>query len=453
MTDLHDLGLRTVTLPRVMTAKQATELVGADVPDLQPTVTEAVRAVDADTGETVFAYAPLGDVAELRRAVLAIHVSTHYRMSGLTAGSRTFGYSQRRPVYQREGCSMSALGQEQPAEHRVLEKYADRLADMLQVVDPGLVERGRVAVAEVEDDWRLGDRKLWTSGVVNQSAVLPYHRDAFNFPAWSAMPVLRRHVEGGYLHIPEYGATIGCRDGWAVFFAGYQLVHGVTPMGARRDGGYRYSVVFYALKGMKDCFTAAEETRYSRKRRTEREQEMARQLAAGEQPDIRDYKELGSVTQGQRGHVTEDGRTLALRPGRGPSGRQIGGRAQRDFTEAEPMSDRRGTPSARHNMKAGKGGAGRIVGGRDQVDFGAAAEPGPAQPPAKRQPGRDPRIKGKTSGRLIGGRSGAELPGAKAAPKPRRRRRDITGDPTAIEDAYRDALDAQDGAPPAPPST
>jgi hypothetical protein len=115
----------------------------------------------------------------------------------------------------------------------------------------------------------------WTSGVVNQNSQLPYHRDGFNFPTWSAMPVIRRGVDGGHLHLPEYDLTVACRDGWAVFFCGQQLLHGVTPMRLTKPDGYRFSVVYYALRGMKDCHTYAEETRAAQNRRAQRERGMA----------------------------------------------------------------------------------------------------------------------------------------------------------------------------------
>uniref|UniRef100_UPI003F493717 hypothetical protein n=1 Tax=Pseudonocardia sp. CA-138482 TaxID=3240023 RepID=UPI003F493717 len=296
-----------VPVTRALTKDEATAMVGDDVPAAAPTITAATIAVDADTNEPVFAYLPLGDVGELRRAVLAPHYGEGMiRANGVRNRARTFGYSPRRPVYRREGCASTALAGEHPAEHAVICNFADRLADVLAEIDPRLVTRACDAVTEVEPDWRLGETKLWTSGVINQSAVLPWHRDAFNFPAWSAMPVLRRHIDGGHLRIAEYDATIACRDGWGVFFAGFELVHGVTPMRLRRPDGYRFSIVYYALKGMRDCFTAALETAYARRRRTEREQDMACRVAAGE-PAL--------VDQGR-----------GLPRGRGPSGRRMGNR-------------------------------------------------------------------------------------------------------------------------------
>ena len=87
--------------------------------------------------------------------------------------------------------------------------------------------------------------------------------------------------------MPEYGLVAPCGDATVSFFQGYKWVHGVTPITyvggkASREAGYRISVVYYALSGMKNCREAAEETAYGRERRTERERDMARRLAAGD---------------------------------------------------------------------------------------------------------------------------------------------------------------------------
>lgn len=357
-----------LAVPRVMSPKDATALVGDDVAPAAPTVTAPTVAVDADTQQPVFAYLPLGDVGELRRAVRAFQL-------GGTNQSRTFGFVPRRPVYRREGCATTALAGEDPVAHRTVCGFADRLAALLPLIDPALEVAGREAVAGVHPDWRLGESQLWTSGVINQTAVLPYHRDAFNFPAWSAMPVLRRHVAGGYLRIPEYGAVIPCRDGWGVFFAGYRLVHGVTPMRLTRADGYRLSIVFYALKGMRNCFDHAKETAYAKQRRTEREQDMARGLTAGEPA------------------IVDQGTGLPRGRGGGPSGL-------------------------------------RYIGGRDQSFF-PQAEPGP---PPGRPAGFDRKIARKRGFRLMGGRAQGEFTDqVTPAGQPRG---DRTGDPNAIEDAY-----------------
>ncbi|MGW5267233.1 hypothetical protein ACWEQ4_01145 [Rhodococcus sp. NPDC003994] len=274
-----------VKVQRVMTPKEANPYLGEKVDALKPTVEVETIAYDADTGQPVFAYLDLGaDAAQLREAVLGFEYSgTTARAGGFENRSRTFGYAPRRPVYGRESCRPASLVNEAPHGHVVLEQWADKLKARLGTIDERLVTEGSTETEIVNRDWKLGDTH-WTSGVINQSSRLPYHRDGFNFHAWSAMPVFRRNMRGGYLAIPEYDTVLGCRDGWAAFFPGWQLVHGVTPMQTTRDGGYRYSVVYYSLKGMKDCFTAAVETQYGVQRRTERERKMAAELKAGEKP-------------------------------------------------------------------------------------------------------------------------------------------------------------------------
>jgi hypothetical protein len=266
-----------VLVDRVMTADDATLLVGAEVDPLPANVTRATVALDRETREPVYAYLPLGDVADLREAVRGISYSEAMRAAtGLRNRSRVFGYAPRRPVRLLENCNDTSLARERPEVTAVLDAWAGRLRGLLAQIDPQLVDDGDRELSVVLPDWRLDSgRSFWTSGIINRTSQLPYHRDGFNFPTWSAMPVVRRGIEGGHLNLPEYGATIACRDGWGVFFGGWQLVHGVTPMRQTTPDGYRYSVVYYSLRGLKDCATAAVETRQAWATRTERERRQA----------------------------------------------------------------------------------------------------------------------------------------------------------------------------------
>jgi hypothetical protein len=265
---------------------------------MAPTITEETVVRDADTGHAVFAYLNVAPVTDLRAALLGIpDFATKKRTSGLVGDSKTFGAAPRRPIYGREGCLLAQLSTDRPRVHEVLVRWASALSDRLAEVEPGVVTHARDVTAEVKPDWRLGDTH-WTSGVINRTSVLPYHRDTSNFPVWSAMPVVRRGVTGGHLHLPEYDVAVPCRDGWCVMFPGHQLVHGVTPIRVVAKDGYRFSVVFYALRGVKDCYTSAEETLYARRRRTKREQDMADRLGKGEPAPINDYRDAGTVTRG-----------------------------------------------------------------------------------------------------------------------------------------------------------
>lgn len=273
---------REILLPRVATPDEATLLVGDLVPDREPNVKGPTVVRDAATGDLVAAYLPLTDVGRLRRALPEMHFGGVQRSSNYRSKSQTFGFAPRRPVRRREMCAATSTTLKLPHVQRELDRVADQCARLLEEVDPDVVRSSRDEVDDVLPEWKMGESGLWTSGVVNDTAQLPYHRDAFNYPVWSAMPVLRRGTSGGYLHIPEYDLVLPCQDSYAVFFKGKDLVHGVTPITKRTEDGYRYSVVYYALRGMKDCYTHAVETAYGQRKRTERERDIARRVARGE---------------------------------------------------------------------------------------------------------------------------------------------------------------------------
>lgn len=279
------MEFQTIHVSRVATKQEADVMVGDTVPWREPTFTGPTVALDADTGELVAAHLPISTAAALRRAVIDLDYTRFSRAKHYASKSRTFGYSPRRPVFKREACQPTDTDLNHPDAKAALHATADECAAILESIAPQEVARDRQSTSVIRDEWRMGESRLWTSGIINDTSQLPYHRDGYNFPAYSAMPVLRRGMEGGHLHLPEYDMVIPCQDSYSAFFKGYQLVHGVTPFKQRkgaRGKGYRYSVVFYTLQGMKDCHTAAEETRYGRRKRTEREREMARRLAAGE---------------------------------------------------------------------------------------------------------------------------------------------------------------------------
>lgn len=243
---------------------------------------------DADSGEPILAYTKLVDPGPFRRAMLEVRSTCAEqqvaRSKNYRSYSRTFGFSPRRPVMGREACHTTSLTRDFPHVAALLERYADQFSEWIAAVDPAIVLAGQAALSEVLPDWRMGDAKLWTSGVINDTAQLPYHRDGFNFPTWSAMPVVRRGTRGGHLHLPEYNLVIPCGDATVTYFEGHRLVHGVTPITRlhRASDDYRVSVVYYALRGMKNCREYAEETVYGRTARTQREQEMAARLKTGD---------------------------------------------------------------------------------------------------------------------------------------------------------------------------
>ena len=268
--------METIRVERRMSVQEADALIGQEVPDVDANVDGERVFIDASTDEPVLAYCKLPyDLVSYRRAVRGIQFSSILRGSGTRNSSRTFGMAARNVILRREGCRPASIHRDQPEECSVLLEVARVLGDHLKAIAPSIHERDREIVSVVHEDWRIVPGSLWTSGNVNLSSALPYHRDRANFETWSGMPVLRRGMRGGRLDVPEYGVTLPCRDGWVVYFNGNKLVHGVTPMKPLDEDAYRYSVVHYALRGMKDCHSAALEQVEAAKRRTAREAGMA----------------------------------------------------------------------------------------------------------------------------------------------------------------------------------
>jgi hypothetical protein len=271
---------------RVLTAAQGGALVGEKVarapyePTLpRVTAAEPLRLLDADTGEPVaiITVLPAARRAMLRDAVAGMDMATVARMSNRMAGAaRTFGWAPKRVVNGRESCRATSAARDFPREHRVLTELAGHLSEEFQRLWPARAAADAAVLGgELKPDWRMTAGALWTSGVVNRSSMLPYHRDSMNFHTWSAMPSLRYGMRGGYLHVPEYDIVFPCRDGEVTWFCGRELVHGVTPMRMLTPDAYRYSVVYYALSGMRNCATYAEETAQAAQRRTTRERKLA----------------------------------------------------------------------------------------------------------------------------------------------------------------------------------
>lgn len=258
---------------RSLNERQCQAIDATTVPDLPPSPLRlGTLLLDAVTDQPVLAYLKAPDMPTLRQVLRQTPMTTTYRSkSGMSNVSRTFGMAPRKPLQWREGCAPTSLARDEPVISAYLADYASRLGAMLGSFNPVQEQADAATIQQVLPEWRLSDEALWTSGVINKTSALPYHWDRFNFNAWSAMVWAVRGVSGGHLHIPEYDLVVPCQDGAALFWNGNQILHGVTPITLRQKDGYRYSVVYYALRGMKDCFSYAKELEHAQHKRTQRE--------------------------------------------------------------------------------------------------------------------------------------------------------------------------------------
>jgi len=170
------------------------------------------------------------------------------RLTGFNSPHRTFGFSPPQ-VMRKRYVTTAGLADQQA--------LANALAALGCAVWPLLAQHLPAAAADhtaaVEDAvaprWRLHGGQF-TSGIVNRTVALPYHRDAGNLRGClSAMVAWRHDVAGGALHLPEYDAYLAVPHRSLVAFNGATVLHGVTPL-ARRGLGYRYTAVWYVRAGL-----------------------------------------------------------------------------------------------------------------------------------------------------------------------------------------------------------
>jgi hypothetical protein len=208
--------------------------------------------------------------------VKALRYQRSARTSGLATNSRVFGY-QPRITIRRDYCCATALATEAPGPHSVIAGWGETAARYAEQVDPRGMEAQRAMLeSRVKPCWRLPGG-AYTSGIVNLNNPLAYHRDQGNFDGcWSAMVVFARDLEGGLLNLPELGVAFRFSHASIITFDGARWLHGVTPIRHRSAAAYRYSIVWYALKGMANCMTPAEELSRVRAVRAERESKRAR---------------------------------------------------------------------------------------------------------------------------------------------------------------------------------
>jgi hypothetical protein len=176
------------------------------------------------------------------------------RLSGIISSNRVFGTLAPEKLRQRYGCTKTSLDKEQPELIQLLETLAISNYDLFKSIDPhGAGEHEKIVTKAVHPDWLFGGTPF-TSGVINCSSALPYHKDNGNLVgSWSMMLSLRKDIAGGYLHLPEYDLLLGVPNNSVTIFNGQTLWHGVTPMVIKKKDAYRFTIVWYAKTNVRLC--------------------------------------------------------------------------------------------------------------------------------------------------------------------------------------------------------
>jgi hypothetical protein len=224
----------------------------------------SVAIVDGDSGEVVAVHVVCAtDLASDLAASLSqvafddqvfSNVTTTARLSGMAVTHRTFGYQPPVAMRRRYGCSRSMFNREYPVAMDQLAQFCRVAEHVFRINAPDVHDSTARKVREsISPAWLIAGTP-WTSGIINKTVALPYHKDKSNITgSWSAMIACRRQVEGGLLHLADYGVYFAVPHGSITIFDGQSVVHGVTPMRMTHPGAFRYTAVTYAKNEMKKC--------------------------------------------------------------------------------------------------------------------------------------------------------------------------------------------------------
>lgn len=279
--------MRSINVQRTMSEEDALKLWrDTQVQKMDPSVHSSGEATALILeGETILLISKMTNDhrAQLREALRRYPIGTVTRSQGIRSKAKVFGFVAANALLKRNSCRVCTGAHDAPNEHSIICDSAEQFSQMLKEHLPDQYALNKTAADLIRPEWRLPGG-LWTSGVVNQTSALPYHRDRNNLDAWSVMPVIRRGVRGGHLHFPELSLEDGspvvaeCADGDVIFFNGQQYMHGVTPISKVDPDGYRYSCVYYPVKKMCSCRSPQEEQANSRERRTNSEQRTVQKM-------------------------------------------------------------------------------------------------------------------------------------------------------------------------------
>ena len=229
--------------------------------------------LQGDYSRMLWAVRSLGYFPEVRSAPGGNIRDNAARGKLIGGKSRIFGFRPRVPYNPAANfCSISSTGQEFPAQHKILCDLGELLDALYSKAAPEVAEMHSEHLRGVRSEWILPGTRF-TSGIVNQNNPLRYHYDRGNFPGvFSCMVVFRNLCEGGFLSVPEFNCRFALEDQSYFLFDGQALLHGVTPIKKLNRNGYRYSVVYYALKAMAKCGTLEQEISRARAEKRGREQ-------------------------------------------------------------------------------------------------------------------------------------------------------------------------------------
>jgi len=190
------------------------------------------------------------------------------RLSGMNYSNRVFGFTAPQALRRRYGVSTSSFNKDEPQALKILEELTKVCWDTFEELAPKAAEKHLQLAQQIHPDWHIGGMPF-TSGIINNSAALPYHKDSGNIKGtWNNMFCVKENVSGGGLHLPEYNVAFGIPDGSISGFDGQGAWHGVTPFMKKRNDAHRFTIVWYTKSGMVGSGSVEEETLKAKQKAT-----------------------------------------------------------------------------------------------------------------------------------------------------------------------------------------
>lgn len=122
----------------------------------------------------------------------------------------------------------------------------EALAIVEQVAPTVYATHKEAVERRVPEEWRFAD--LFTSSISNYNIAAAIHQDNLNVKgAVNVIITKRRNSTGGNLYVPDYDVTFNSADNSMLVYPAWRNMHGVTPIVPTHPGGYRNSLVWYAL--------------------------------------------------------------------------------------------------------------------------------------------------------------------------------------------------------------
>ena len=172
--------------------------------------------------------------------------------------STILGSIQARPHMRRPYNSISSVHNKPTARNFVKSMWmlAVESEKIIEQIAPNIYNRQKKIFDKyVDKKWRFGN--LFTSSISNFNIAAGFHKDGGNIKdCVNVIITKRKDSTGGNTTVPDYNATVGSADNSMLVYPAWRNLHGVTPIVPTADGGYRNTLIFYALKSFLNNETA-----------------------------------------------------------------------------------------------------------------------------------------------------------------------------------------------------